>query len=346
MKKIFIIFSLLLLIISCGGSYIKEPNNDKIDTKKYGILIFSVTFKENGIQTNEMYLDFKGTKGGSKELRVDPGDDLLFVYVVKEGAYSFNYLFGTNNAPSTTKTAGTREEREIFTEKKWGIPTVVKAGEITYAGNFFIKDFFHTEGLNTKFYVKQETTLLSAEIIVRKRMADLTRARGKYPFINNYSIPVTISLFQEIEDTTMAFIKHVGNIKKDTNEGYGPYKWGDPIADVKKLLEENKRTVLVVSKTQLLDNTNEKSPIEFNFSKNNSNFLFTQAVVHNQLENFDKIFTQLTSKYGKFATNENNKFTWFTSYSKIILEKTESELLLTYKNVGGIKTKRTESIVK
>lgn len=334
MKKMMMGLLALYILSACGGKYLREAEKGEMfDPKEYGILVFSVTFAENKYQEKELYFDLVGDMGGSRELRVDPDDDLIFAFVAKEGYYRIRNIKGVNNSPAVTRAGSTKEEREIYSERQWSF--AVEAGKFNYVGNIFIKDFDHQEGLNTKFQVSQEVYTLSAQIELRSRLADLVRLKDEKPVYATYKFPLITRLMEEADSDKARALEHISKAKQQqAKEGYGDFAWGVSIEEVKNFLEQKKQDVLVLSSSHLVDNTRAMNPVEYYFTDQEGRSLLNKVVVHLDKAGYDQVMTSIIQKYGKAAKQEGESLFWFTSFSKITLENKESELLLTYEGVG------------
>lgn len=336
-KTLFTVLLLIstLMITACSGTYIRDADDGLSKKEKdFAILVFSTTFKENGIQELPLFIDLEGEKGGSQELRLDPDEDKIHVFLVKAGYYRLKDMNGENNSPALTRTASDKEKREIYTDKEWGFE--VKAGTTTYAGNFWLKNFDHKEGLNTKFYVKQESYIMSADIAIRQRFADIQRVLEENPDLKKYKFPIKIALMQEVEGGKSRIQGSISAQKrKQQNQGYGNFKWGISVEEVKSILDAEKKPVIVVNQEQLVDNSRETAPVSFFFeSDKNGGSQLKKVQVSFPATAFDKVFASLLKKYGTFAKKEEGKTIWFTPYTRLSLESGKENGTLTYEAIS------------
>ncbi len=336
MKKIsFILLLLGIFLSSCGKAVIMKPEAEEpLNKEEYGILVFSATFAENNFQELPLYFTLKGETGGSKEIRIDMKDDNVYVFFVKEGFYNIRNIEGENNSPAVTRAGSSKEKREIYTERTFGFS--VKAGHLTYVGNIFFKDFDHEENkYNTRFYVKMESYKLTADIHIRQRMADISNALETYPFLKNDNLPVKIEMMVDIDtDSSLAASAIQKDKSQKNSEGYGPFAWGTPIANVKSILDIEKKRVLVLAQDHLVDHSSEQYPVQYYFQKQNDDFLLNQVEVTLPANAFDKAFASVKEKYGDFARKEENNVIWLTSFSRITLKSQESSLTLVYEAIS------------
>jgi hypothetical protein len=319
--------------VSCGGGAIRDVDEIKEETpENYGIVIFSVTFPDNGIQELPLYLDFIGEQGGSDELRLDEDEDYLFAFYVKEGFYRLTDLAGENNYPGITRAGSSKEKREVYTEKQWGF--TVKPKTINYVGNINLKEFSAEEGLNTKFYVKMESFTFSAQIEVRKRMSDVAKAMEKYPYLKDMNYPLDVSLMQELSTENEKTVYMIAEKKEEVQKrGYGDYSWGMPVEIVKKKLEEEGKSVMVVSPEHLVDESGKNSSREFYFTQGQGEYGLERVEITFPTEAYDKTFASLLKEYGDFGKKQDKEVIWFTPYTKLTLRQKEEKSVLIYQAI-------------
>jgi len=340
MKKIILFFLSIVFFLSCSSEHIKKVSSfEKKDLDEYGILVFSVSFAKNNIQELPIYILLKGETGGDKELRIDPDSEDFFVFAVKEGYYYIGEFFGENNSPAITSTSSTKEVKEIYTEKRFGVN--VEKGKINYAGNIYIKDFSDDfKKYNTRFSIKQEPLYMSGEIIVRNLTTDIQKLK-EIPEIKDLSLPVVVSIMTEVESGNTSFSERIGqDKKKKSEEGYGKYKWGMSLEDIKTLLELEKKVVLVVSKEEIVDSTKPDTPVTFLFKeRDGKEELYRVEIKFPKTQSEDVIFSSLTEKYGQFGKREGNDTIWYTTGSKITFSISENEKKLIYESIEAKESK-------
>jgi len=311
----------------------------------YGVVIFSTTFAKNDLQELPLYFNLEGEEGGSKEIRIDPDEDNIHIFVVKSGFYFITRFIGENNSPAITRSSSTKEIKEIETERRFGFN--VEEGKVNYVGNIYIRDFSEDpRKYNTKFSIKQEPNAMSADITIRKRPIDLSKI-GETK-LKNLNLPIVINLMYDVDpDKTVVSENIEKSKKKKTEEGYDKYKWGMSLEEIKNLLELEKKVVFVISKEEIVDNTNPEAPIKFLFRQDSFGVerLYKVEISLNKKENLeDKIFSKINEKYGQFAKKEDNNTIWYTPGSKIVVSVFDDKILVIYESIEKEKNKEEDFI--
>ena len=192
-----------------------------------------------------------------------------------------------------------------------------------------------------------ENYVLSADISVRKRMADISSVLEKYPYLKDKQFPINMALFQEDDADNSTISDNYQQSKFDSqNKGYGSYYWGTPISEVKKSLELEGKKITVLSQDHLIDSTVLKNPVEFFFLPFEGDFALYKVQVYFLKSDFDSIFASLKGKYGDFAKKDEKSFTWYTTYTKLILDEKDESLILTYEAIHAKEETEQKNEVK
>lgn len=345
-KKLFFVL-LLIVLYSCSGGFIREPKEEMKDLNlnEFGLLVFSITFMENVIQENDLYINLTGEVGGNKELRIKPGEEKIFVFFVKKGVYSLANLSGENNCPAVTRAGSSKEFKDIYTDKVWSFK--VEAGKLNYIGNILIKDFSDKpERYNTLFTVRLDGYKLSAQIEIRNKITDISATLEQYPFLKNYKMPVQVSLMQEGEEKKKELSAGYQQQKESQNKGYGNYAWGSSVEEVKKMLELENKKIYIKNNSHLVDTTSPEKPVEFIFENQSGELLLSKVIVHYAKTDYDKVFGALKARYGDFAKKDQNTIIWYTPHTKISLTETDSKTLLFYEAINLKPNEKQDVLIK
>lgn len=342
----FVLAFLVFILASCASvESFKKMNMEEagkgIDLKEYGLVVFSIYMHKNLYQDQPLVGTLRDLRNrrNSFPVYIRPGDISYICIWAKKGKYVLEDFSGETTSQTMMDLTDGALVAKVSMAYSWSFE--VKPGRLNYGGRIEMDKFGHTnhDTAMVYYYASTNNKYYHSDLYVRKNMSDVSTILEKYPILKKKQLPIRIDLLQTFVGSMETYVnisKTAEKARNEKNGGYGEYKWGLSLSDIKRILEIKDKKVMVVAQDYLVDNTAAENPVAFHFKKLKGEYVLHKVEVALSIKSYDSYFANLLKKYGSFVSNKNGTTKWITPDSTIVLIKSGKKLRLVYEQIQTV----------